>query len=103
MKKFSTVIACKRNRFDFWNSWKRLQNFVNVEALPAGTSDLVHFVVKVVAEKVGSEKISMLLAFLCLLIQRQAARYIKNDYFSRFDGCVRGMLPDLKLQPLQQR
>ena len=33
MKKISTVIACKRNRFDFWNSCKRLQNFVNVEAL----------------------------------------------------------------------
>ena len=33
MKKCSTVIACKRNRFDFWNSCKRLQNFVNVEAL----------------------------------------------------------------------
>ena len=33
MKKFSTVIACKRNRFDFWKSCKRLQNFVNVEAL----------------------------------------------------------------------
>ena len=36
-------------------------------------------------------------------IQRQAARYIKNDYCSRFDGCVREMLQDLKLQPLQQR
>ena len=34
MKKFGTVIACKRNHFDFWNSCKRLQNFVNVEALP---------------------------------------------------------------------
>ena len=34
MKKISTVIACKRNRFDFWNSCKRLQNFVNMEALP---------------------------------------------------------------------
>ena len=32
-KKFSTVIAGKRNRFDFWNSCKRLQNFVNMEAL----------------------------------------------------------------------
>ena len=36
-------------------------------------------------------------------IQRQAARYIKNDYCSRFDGCVHEMLQDLKLQPLQQR
>ena len=26
-----------------------------------------------------------------------------NDYHSRFDGCVREMLLDLKLQPLQQR
>ena len=32
-EKISTVIACKRNRFDFWNSCKRLQKFVNVEAL----------------------------------------------------------------------
>ena len=35
-------------------------------------------------------------------IQRQAARFIKNDYHSRFDVCVREMLGDLKLQPLQQ-
>ena len=28
------LIACTRNRFDYWNSCKRLQNFVNVEALP---------------------------------------------------------------------
>ena len=34
-------------------------------------------------------------------IQRLAARFIKND--SRFEGCVREMLKDLKLQPLQQR
>ena len=33
-EKISTLIACTRNRFDFWNSCKRLQNFVNVEALP---------------------------------------------------------------------
>ena len=33
MKKIITLIACTRNRFDFWNSCKRLQNFVNVEAL----------------------------------------------------------------------
>ena len=32
-KKFSMVIACKWNRFHFWNLYKRLQNFVNVEAL----------------------------------------------------------------------
>ena len=36
-------------------------------------------------------------------IQRQAARFIKNYYHSRFDGCVREMHLDLKLQPLQQR
>ena len=35
MKKCSTVIACKRNRSDFWNLCKRLQNFVNLEALTA--------------------------------------------------------------------
>ena len=33
MKKISTLIACTRNRFDFWNLCKRVQNFVNVEAL----------------------------------------------------------------------
>ena len=33
MEKISMLIACTRNRFDFWNSYKRLQNFVNVEAL----------------------------------------------------------------------
>ena len=31
-KKSSTVIVCKRNRFHFWITCKRLQNFVNVEA-----------------------------------------------------------------------
>ena len=33
-------------------------------------------------------------------IQRQAARYIKNDSCSRFDGCVHEIPRDLKLQPL---
>ena len=33
MKKNSTVIMCKWNRFGFWNSCKSLQNFVNLEAL----------------------------------------------------------------------
>ena len=42
MKKCSTVIACKRNRFDFWNSCKRLQNFVNVEALTASNTRVAH-------------------------------------------------------------
>ena len=32
-EKISMVIACTRNRFDFWNSCKHLQNFVNVEAI----------------------------------------------------------------------
>lgn len=36
-------------------------------------------------------------------IQRQAARFIKNDYRSRFEGCVSEMLEDLKLPQLQQR
>ena len=36
-------------------------------------------------------------------IQRQAARFIKHDYLSRYDGCVSEMLADLKLTPLQQR
>ena len=35
-------------------------------------------------------------------VQRQAARFIKNDYKSRFEGCVTSMLEDLKL-PKQQR
>ena len=36
-------------------------------------------------------------------VQRQAARFIKNDYKSRFEGCVMSMLEDLKLPILQQR
>ena len=36
-------------------------------------------------------------------VQRQAARFIKNDYKSRFEGCVTSMLEDLKLPILQQR
>ena len=36
-------------------------------------------------------------------VQRQAARFIKNDYKSRFEGCVTSMLEDLKFQILQQR
>ena len=44
MKKISTVIACKRNRFDFWNSCKRLHNFVNVEALVIGNISIDNFV-----------------------------------------------------------
>ena len=34
---------------------------------PAGASVVVHFVVKIVFEKVGSEKISMLVDFLCYI------------------------------------
>ena len=33
----------------------------------------------------------------------QAARFIKNDYNSRFEGCVTSMLEGLKLPSLQQR
>ena len=36
-------------------------------------------------------------------VQKQAARFIKNDYKSRFEGCVTSMLEDLKLPTLQQR
>ena len=36
-------------------------------------------------------------------VQRQAARFIKNDYKSRFEGRVTSMLEDLKLPILQQR
>ena len=36
-------------------------------------------------------------------VQRQAARFIKNDYKSRFEGCVTSMLEDIKLPILQQR
>ena len=43
MKKCSTVIACKRNLFDFWNSCKLLQNFVNVEALLLITEIMRHW------------------------------------------------------------
>ena len=30
---FNTVVACRRNRFNFWDSCKRLQNFVDMETL----------------------------------------------------------------------
>ena len=33
----------------------------------AGAPELVHFVIKIVNEKVGSEKISMLVAYLCYI------------------------------------
>ena len=36
-------------------------------------------------------------------IQRQAARFIKKDYRSREDGCLKNMLRDLELPSLQQR
>ena len=36
-------------------------------------------------------------------VQRQAARFIKSDYKSRFEGWVTSMLEDLKLPILQQR
>ena len=36
-------------------------------------------------------------------LQKQAARLIKNDYKSRFEGCVTSMLEDIKLPTLQQR
>ena len=36
-------------------------------------------------------------------VQKQAARFIKTDYKSRFEGCVTSMLEDLKLPTLQQR
>ena len=51
-------------------SWRFLHDLARFEWLarahcPAGASNLVHFVVKIAVEKVGSEKISMLLALLC--------------------------------------
>ena len=33
MKKSNLEVPCKRNRFGYWNSCKRLPNFVNVAAL----------------------------------------------------------------------
>ena len=33
MKKINLEVTCKRNRFGYWNSCKRLPNFVNVAAL----------------------------------------------------------------------
>ena len=36
-------------------------------------------------------------------IQRQAARFITRDYFSRDPGCVTKMLKDLNLPTLQER
>ena len=37
------------------------------------------------------------------IVQKQTARFIKNDYKSRFEGCVTSMLEDLMLPTLQQR
>ena len=34
-KKISLEVPCKWNRFGYWNSCKRLPNFVNVAALPS--------------------------------------------------------------------
>ena len=36
-------------------------------------------------------------------VQRQAVRFIKNDYKSRDPGCITRMLQDLKLPPLETR
>ena len=36
-------------------------------------------------------------------LQRQATRFVKDDYKSRFEGCVTPMLEDLTLPILQQR
>ena len=33
MKKINLEVTCKRHRFGYWNSCKRLPNFVNVAAL----------------------------------------------------------------------
>ena len=33
MKKINLEVTCKRNRLGYWNSCKRLPNFVNVAAL----------------------------------------------------------------------
>ena len=33
MKKSNLEVPCKRNRFGYWNSCKRLPNFINVAAL----------------------------------------------------------------------
>ena len=33
MKKINLEVMCKRNRFGYWNSCKRLPNFLNVAAL----------------------------------------------------------------------
>ena len=38
-EKISTVIECKQKRFDFWNSCKHLQSFVNIEALMVRIGD----------------------------------------------------------------
>ena len=37
-KKINLEVTCKRNRFGYWNSCKRLPNFVNVAALPGGVT-----------------------------------------------------------------
>ena len=34
-EKINLEVTCKRNRLGYWNSCKRLPNFVNVAALPS--------------------------------------------------------------------
>ena len=36
MKKINLEVTCKLNRFGYWNSCKRLPNFLNVAALYIG-------------------------------------------------------------------
>ena len=43
---------------------------------PAGASELAHFVVKIVVEKVGSEKISMLVAYMYLCYINSSALFL---------------------------
>ena len=44
-KKFKLEVTCKRNRFGYWNSCKRLPNFVNVAALVSGHIDKKGFII----------------------------------------------------------
>ena len=38
MKKINLHVTCKRHRFGYWNSCKRLLNFLNVAALSVATT-----------------------------------------------------------------
>ena len=62
----TSILSCKCCTW----SWEFLHDLARFELLAharfqAGASDLVHFFIQIIVQKVGLEEISILLAFLC--------------------------------------